>query len=57
MYKTRLPLVEPTKLLERITVDNLCFINPLGHDYIKERQKKKYGEEILKLSQELLDEN
>ena len=34
MYKTRLPLVEPTKLLERITVDNLRFINPLGHDYV-----------------------
>ena len=34
MYKTRLNLVEPTKLLERVTVDNLRFINPLGHDYI-----------------------
>ena len=33
MYKTRLNLIEPTKLLERITVDNLRFINPLGHDY------------------------
>lgn len=34
MYKTKLSLVEPTKLLERITVDNLRFINPLGHDYV-----------------------
>ncbi len=33
MYKTRLPLVEPTKILERASVDNLRFINPLGHDY------------------------
>ncbi len=33
MYKTRLPLVEPTKILERVSVDNLRFINPLGHDY------------------------
>lgn len=28
-----------------------------AHNKILERQKKKYGEEILKLSQELLDEN
>ncbi len=33
MYKTRLNLVEPTKLLERVTVDNLRFLNPIGHDY------------------------
>ncbi|MDE7336906.1 MAG: hypothetical protein K2N32_02200, partial [Clostridia bacterium] len=33
MYKTRLPLVEPTKLLERISVDNLRFINALEHNY------------------------
>lgn len=33
MYKTRLKLIEPTKLLERITVDNLRFLNPLGHNY------------------------
>ena len=33
MYKTRLNLIEPTKLLERVTVDNLRFLNPLGHDY------------------------
>lgn len=34
MYKTRLNLVEPTKLLERVTVDNLRFLNSIGHDYI-----------------------
>ena len=34
MYKTRLNLIEPTKLLERVTVDNLRFINPIGHDYV-----------------------
>lgn len=34
LYNTKLELVEPTKMLERITVDNLRFINPLGHDYI-----------------------
>ena len=33
MYKTRLNLIEPTKLLERVTVDNLRFLNPIGHDY------------------------
>ena len=33
MNKTRLSLIEPTKLLERITVDNLRFLNSLGHDY------------------------
>ncbi|MCX4361766.1 MAG: hypothetical protein OSJ74_00040 [Clostridia bacterium] len=32
-YKKRVYLVEPTKLLERVTVDNLRFLNPLGHDY------------------------
>lgn len=34
LYNTKLELVEPTKMLERITVDNLRFINPLGHDYV-----------------------
>ena len=34
LYNTKLELCEPTKLLERITVDNLRFINPLGHDYL-----------------------
>ena len=34
MYKTRLNLIEPTKLLERVTVDNLRFLNPIGHDYV-----------------------
>lgn len=34
LYNTKLELCEPTKLLERITVDNLRFINPLGHDYV-----------------------
>lgn len=34
MYKTRLNLVEPTKLLERVTVDNMRFLNPIGHDYV-----------------------
>lgn len=34
MYKKRVRLVEPTKILERETVDNLRFINPLGHDYV-----------------------
>ncbi len=33
MYKTRINLIEPTKLLERVTVDNLRFLNPIGHDY------------------------
>ncbi|MDE6276450.1 MAG: hypothetical protein K2M75_07960 [Clostridia bacterium] len=32
-YKTRVHLVEPTKLLERVTVDNMRFLNPLGHDF------------------------
>ena len=34
LYNTKLELCEPTKMLERITVDNLRFINPLGHDYL-----------------------
>lgn len=34
LYNTKLELCEPTKMLERITVDNLRFINPLGHDYV-----------------------
>lgn len=34
LYNTKIELVEPTKMLERIPVDNLRFINPLGHDYV-----------------------
>lgn len=34
-YTSTLSLIEPTKLLERIPVDNRRFLNPLGHDYTK----------------------
>lgn len=34
LYNTKLNLLEPTKMLERVPVDNLRFINPLGHDYV-----------------------